>query len=40
MHESIFNQNYKELVEKISNGEDLKITNFLDWNQTQLDGNY
>lgn len=38
MHEEIFKQNYDELIRKINNGEDVKVNNFLDWTQEQLDG--
>lgn len=35
-YQQIFNKNYADLVEKNNNGADLSITNFLDWNSTQL----
>ena len=35
LHQAIFNQNYADLVSKIESGQDLKINNFLDWNDTQ-----
>ena len=39
-HKAIFDANYASLLEAIANGEDRQVTNFMDWNQTQIDGNF
>ena len=35
-HKAIFDANYAELLENISNGLDQKVSKFMDWNETQL----
>ena len=37
-HKAIFEENYAKLLARIANGEDVQISKFLDWNQTQLNG--
>ena len=37
-HKAMFNQNYTEMLQLIAEGHDLQVTNFTDWNYSQLQG--